>query len=350
MTQAPDLLPQSSQDERARIAAGRSRRFLALSLGIAGVLLAYAVRGTDWHEVMATVRSARGEYLVLACGIATVAYYTRALRWRILLGPENRCASLTVFWATMVGCLGNTLLPARAGEFIRVVALGNRLGISKAYILATVLIERVLDILALLVVVFFTVSAQGILPDGLVVAARAVALGGLACGVLLVMTPRLATFIRSVLLWLALPGNLGSRLWDVLAQFLQGMRVIQHPSTWITIAGLTTAIWLMDAAGSMIAARSIGLSLTLAQVLFLLAVLGLASAIPSTPGYIGIYQFVAVTVLVPGGLSKGVALLYVTLLQASNLLVVALWGTLGLSQLGLRQLWFSRAGRHIKAD
>ena len=71
--------------------------------------------------------------------------------------------------------------------------------------------------------------------------------------------------------------------------------------------------------------------------LLLLASLGLASAAPSTPGYVGIYQFVAVTVLAPFGFSRDAALAYIIAAQAVIYAVVIVWGALGLWALGFRR-------------
>jgi hypothetical protein len=70
----------------------------------------------------------------------------------------------------------------------------------------------------------------------------------------------------------------------------------------------------------------------LGQSLILLSALGLSSAIPSTPGYVGVYQFVAVTVLVPFGFSRAEALAFILISQVLNYLVVSFWGLIGLWQ------------------
>jgi uncharacterized membrane protein YbhN (UPF0104 family) len=68
------------------------------------------------------------------------------------------------------------------------------------------------------------------------------------------------------------------------------------------------------------------LNFTLTESFLLLAGLGLSSAIPSTPGYIGVYQFVAVIVLQPFGISDTSAVAFIVFLQVANMLMVAFWG------------------------
>jgi len=82
----------------------------------------------------------------------------------------------------------------------------------------------------------------------------------------------------------------------------------------------------------------LGLTLSLAQVMLFLVGLGLSSAIPSTPGYVGVYQFVAVTLLPLFGISKSQSLSYVLILQATSMVVVIVSGLIGLWRLGIRKL------------
>ena len=90
----------------------------------------------------------------------------------------------------------------------------------------------------------------------------------------------------------------------------------------------------MDALVAIEVAYALDLTLALSEALLLVAALALASAVPSTPGYIGIYQFVAVTVLAPFDFSQSEALAYIIAFQALAYSVVSVWGFLGLWQLG----------------
>jgi uncharacterized membrane protein YbhN (UPF0104 family) len=93
---------------------------------------------------------------------------------------------------------------------------------------------------------------------------------------------------------------------------------------------LTAVIWLVDAFANTVGVRIISQSLTISQALILLSALGLSSAIPSTPGYIGVYQFVAIAVLTPFGFSRANALAYILISQTLNYLLVSFWGLIGL--------------------
>ena len=93
---------------------------------------------------------------------------------------------------------------------------------------------------------------------------------------------------------------------------------------------MTAVIWTLDALGSVVAAKALGLSMPLSVAFLLIAGLGLASAVPSTPGYVGVYQFVAVSILVPFGFSRTNAIAYILFAQALSYALIGFWGALGL--------------------
>ena len=89
---------------------------LVFAFLLAGVLLYFTLRGLDWVAFGATITSGRYEFLLLTIPIASINFLIRAARWGIRwLALKKKFLSLSIFWANMVGYLGNTFLPARAG-------------------------------------------------------------------------------------------------------------------------------------------------------------------------------------------------------------------------------------------
>ena len=314
----------------------RSALLWACVLAVAGAALWSVGRRTSWPELWVTLRHARGGHLLLACAIFSLSYYLRGLRWRVLLAVEPALPVALVFWASMVGYLGNFYLPARAGEVLRSTLLGRRAGISPSYVLATALTERIADVAALAAISLLSVLALRGLPAWLSSAALlagALALLGLA-GLALASHYR-AGFVRFTGR-LPLPSRYRAGLAELADQFLLGLRAIHRPSRALLFAALTAAIWLGDGLASVVVAVGLSQSLSLLQAVLLLAALGVASTVPSTPGAVGVYQFVAVGLLPLFGYSPSSALAYILVAQACSYVVVTLWGGLG--------LWFLNAG------
>jgi len=309
---------------------------------LAAGALFLAFRGVNWNELLSSLQRARPRYIIAACSVLTVSYCMRGLRWRVLLSAEKLIAPGTVFWASMVGYLGNNYLPARAGEIIRSALLGRRAGISKSFVLATAITERVMDLIALVLISLVAAATLGGLPAWLISATKVSGLMAVAVFLLLYGASRSGGLYLKLLTWAPVPARLRSGLVNVTGQFLLGTRAILHPSRALSFAAMTVAIWLMDASAAILAARALALVLTLPQALVLLAALGLASALPSTPGALGIYQLVAVTILMPVGYSRDAALAYILVLQACSYAVVTLWGGVGVWRLAARDAGATR--------
>jgi hypothetical protein len=152
------------------------------------------------------------------------------------------------------------------------------------------------------------------------------ALGALAIAVL----PFLGSLGRAAIERAPLPDALRPRLIATMTHGLRGMRAFHDARRLSGFVGLTMIVWTLDAVGTVIGASSLGLRLPIAVAFLLMAGLGLGSALPSAPGYVGIYQFVAVTVLVPFGFSRTDAIAFILVAQALGYVVIGFWGALGL--------------------
>jgi uncharacterized protein (TIRG00374 family) len=304
-----------------------------ITIVLAAVLLFLAFRGIDWNEMLTTLQRAHPERLLVASAILTLSFFLRALRWRVLLSAERLIPPITVFWGTSVGYLGNSVLPARAGEIIRSVLIGRKANLSKSYVLATALTERITDAIFLVLIVLITLSTFADVPNWLQSASRAMALLGVGGFAVLLLAPRFEPFI--VRLLARLPEKFGAKATGITEHFLSGMRSLQNPGRALAFLGFTLVVWSVDVVMALQVASAFDLPMTATQALLLLAALGLASAAPSTPGYVGIYQFVAVTILTPFGYTQSEALVFILAFQAITYAVVLLWGLIGLWRLGL---------------
>ena len=115
-------------------------------------------------------------------------------------------------------------------------------------------------------------------------------------------------------------------------QILIGIRTFHDPGRLFRFLSLTMVIWFGDGIATIIGMKALGMSVSLPLALLLITGLGLGSALPSTPGYVGIYQFVAVSVLTPFGFSRTDAIAYILLAQALQYVVITFWGLIGFTQ------------------
>lgn len=232
----------------------------------------------------------------------------------------------------MAGYLANNLLPARAGELVRSYLISRGSPLSNTYVLTTALAERLANVIAL--VLWTSLILMGIHPQPAWMAglARSLALVAGAGAMAIAALPYSGGLLKAVLLRVPLPARLRRLLLDFSGQILQGLAAFHHWGRFLAFTLMTIAIWLGDAAGIMVGASGLGLRVTFPVAMLLLAGMGLGSALPSTPGYVGIYQFAGVTILTPFGVSRNGALAFTLVIQVIGYLVVLLFGLPGLAR------------------
>lgn len=308
-----------------------------IAIGLAVVLLYLSLRNVDWQEALATARQGRIEYLFVAAAALAFSYFIRSLRWRTLLSADRIIPPMITYWGIWVGYLGNSILPARAGELLRCVMIGRKTGINVGFALATTLTERIIDAGVLVLLALVSISTFEQVPESVVVAARTMAIIAFVgiSGVLIM--PIFERHIRAILAWilakLPIPAGIGEKLDAFVARFLTGMRALVNPRRAILFAVFTALAWAADVPVAYLVGQAFGMSLTVPQILLLLSSLGLASAAPSTPGYLGIYQAVSVAVLVPFGYTESTVIVFIFAFQIVSYLMVIIFGTLGLWRL-----------------
>jgi uncharacterized protein (TIRG00374 family) len=304
--------------------------YWVLSLGIAAVLLYYSLRGVDWSGVWTSLKRADPVGISAALGIMSIALVLRAMRWRVLLSTECEISRPDVFWATAAGYLGNNFLPARAGELVRTVMISRRTGLTKTFVLTTALGERVVDALALITIGAVVLLMLPTNPGWLSEAAQPLAIAGIVGVLAISLFPLFQTLWERVLRALPIPARYRERAEHLLHHGLQGLKSFHNPRRLAKYLVYTAAIWFLDGSIVVVGAQAIGITIAYPIAFLLIVGLGLSSALPSTPGYVGIYQFVAVQVLTPFGFTQNDAIAFILLFQGMTYVVFLLWGSLGL--------------------
>ncbi len=318
-----------------------SRWSLAVSIPLAAALFYWSARGVDWRNVWQVMVTARPAYLWGAAAVTCCSLFLRAVRWRVLLNAEARLGIGTVFRATMVGYLGNNFLPARAGEVLRSLLISRESELTNTYVLTTALSERLMDVIA--VVLAGSLALLGIhsKPAWLADLSHTMIFVAVAGAVCVAVLPHTGNLIEIILGRLPLPEGPRKFLLTTAGQVLLGLRAFHDWGRLTAFAALTVMVWSADGLGVIAGARALHLTVSFPVAMLLLTVMGLGSALPSTPGYVGIYQVAAVLVLGLGGIGRDQALAYSVMAQAVSYVVV--------TALGLPALYASRKALRAKA-
>ncbi len=330
------ILPEAKAGESST----GNRWLIIISVILAVLFLYLALRDMDWEIFFNTLKNAQYAFLPIIFLWSSASFLIRALRLRVLLTSEKEISIFNVFWANMAGYLGNSILPARAGEFVRAAYLSRQNSLSVSYALAVGLVERLMDLIALIVLGSLALSTTGIVSPVFQSALKGISILGLIGLAAIFILPYFGGLTRKLIMTFPLLKDTGRiKLDQFLQQFLVGLKSLHNFSRVMQFAGLTGLIWLMDAIGTVFLAYILKIPLLLQQAFVLLAALGLSSAIPSTPGYVGVYQFVAVNTLMPFGVLQADALAYILISQILGYIIIGFWGLLS----------FWQFNRHIAA-
>src|SRR3954447_5588797 len=323
-----------SELDETKTSSSKKALYWLIALALAAILLYFSLRGIDWPEVWRIVSRANLWYVLLALLISTFSLFLRAVRWRILLQAQAPVPVSTAFWATSAGYFGNNFLPARAGELVRTMMVSSATGLGKTFVLTTALTERLADAIALVLISSIVLLTLPFRPGWFDNAARPFAIVGFGGALAILIVPKLEKLWHAIVMRLPIPKAIGDKLAHTLTHVHVGLRAFHDWARLLGFLSLTMVIWFCDALGTLIGMHALGMSTTFPVALLLITGLGLGSALPSTPGYVGIYQFVAVGVLVPFGFSKTNAIAYILLAQALQYVYITFWGLIAFARSG----------------
>ena len=256
------------------------------------------VSQVDFQHLGAALRSADYLFLGLAAITQVSTHLVRAWRWQYLLAPVQSMRLQSLLSATAIGFLANMLLPAHAGEVVRAYVLKHKEGVSTATSLATIVVERVADLVSILVIFSVALGFTNVRSEMVPVAAHlrtgsyvsACLCMGLIGGLwfLKTKTVRLIQWLDNGLT--VLPPRWRQHLIAVLASFALGLQALNVGRQLIAVLVLSLLLWSVSAFSNVFVFYAFGSQLPFAAAFFMLAVQLLGTAIPSSPGFIGTYH------------------------------------------------------------
>jgi glycosyltransferase 2 family protein len=296
----------------------RTRVLIALvGVTISAVFLWLAVRDVDPEAVREALGNANIWLVLLASAVFMSGYLLQAIRWRKIASTPQM--SVRRFYEMALGGLAcNNVLPVRIGEVVRAGWLSREAPMPGGRALGTVALDRVCDVIAL--ALFLVVGIQAVpIPAWL----RNMVIG--AAGLLVLIVAALVfarLYTRSQGRDRRERGRIRRIVRDTI-DFL-GEPIGRHrAAVWLA---LSIAAWSIGAVGVFLVARSVGVALEPLEAVFIASALALGVAIPSSPGYIGTYQLIAVESLGLLDVEPSQALAFSILMHASWFVPTTLFG------------------------
>lgn len=297
---------------------------IAAGVVVSAVLLGVLLWTVDLHELGDSLKRARWEWMLLSVGLGLAGLWIRARRWRYLFPPGSDPPGLVP--AVMIGYMVNNVLPLRAGEIVRVYVVARRWRRGFWTTLATLVVERVLDSLAIVLILGILVLLIPVPAVFRWTAATLLAIdvGAVAALALLAVAPGVGRRLIGVLTrhW---PG-LDERLTRVFDRFVRGLDGIRTPAHLPPLIVWSALVWVAPALAAWTMLRALDLPLPLVVGWTVLAFVGMGVSIPSAPGYVGVFHYAAVLALEVFGVPRATALGYAILFHATQFIPVTLVG------------------------
>jgi uncharacterized protein (TIRG00374 family) len=262
------------------------------------------------------------------------------VRWSILLRPlTSDVTSGSLFPTVIMGYMANNVLPLRTGELVRSYIVRQQYGVRKTSVLATIAVERIFDgftmlgfMLVATAFVSFTSQLQHLAIIAFVV--FTVLLIGLF---LLTLGGDLIDRLLQLILG-PLPTRVADTVQRMTESFLGGLGVFRNRGDLVRVASYSLLAWLCEASMYYLIARGFGEvirdAMGIGATLMTTGVANMATLIPSSPGYIGQFEF-GVRLVLNGalGVPESQALAYAILVHAALYFPITAWGMV---------LWFRR--------
>jgi glycosyltransferase 2 family protein len=305
-----------------------------VGFAVSALAIYYLLQQVSIDELRQVLSRAQTLPIVLLVLTVIGSLVTRAARWQVFFLPDRRVRFGPLFGTLAISYMASTFLPLRAGELVRAVFLGRRESVSVPRVVGTILLEKLFDFLAIGVMLGLLIAATP-LPVVATVAGATIA-GFILIGFGFVVA--LAVWRAPTLRFLSsveqrLPFGLGQRLRleHAARQFAQGTDSLREGRLWVLLLMWTTITWLCAICSTWAGLAAVDLQLGWPALLFLIVLTSTGQAVPSSPGYVGVYHATASFALMAFGVDAASALACAVLIHAfsyATLVVaglVALW-------------------------
>jgi len=334
------------------------KKKIAISLGLGTIIsllsLYFALRNVPFDGLWNYLKSIDYFWILPSSGIVLLGFGLRALRWQMILATSGKVEFWTAYHPLIIGFAINCILPGRVGEIARPVILSQKKEIAFTTGLATVAAERVLDICIL--IVLFALVLLRVQPDpnfvmrfGELELSQAV-LEGIAadmlklcvlllCGIVLISIERTRKISYAIIDWI--PKQLtffGPRIYTIIVKlsqagkkiidnFATGFALIKNPKMLIFCLTTSIIIWLVNALSFYIFTLGCeGIELSFIKVFTMMVIICFFVALPSVPGYWGIWEAGGVFALSLFGVGSDEAAGYTLASHAIQILPVIMVG------------------------
>lgn len=313
------------------------RKVLQYGIGlvVTGVALWLTLRGLEWGELRESFARIDYFWVVLAVVNSVLTVYILGFRWRLLLREKKEIPLGYLFQLNIISQYVNIIVPGRFGELAKAWLPAKRYEMSGSYVLGTVLIERMFEFFAwviLWVTVPMFIAFRGKLKG---YSATLIACGVIIVLIILVVLKR--EMVRRWILFFAriLPAKLRQRVVNFLDRGMEPFAQLKSKRTILMLSLYTGVIILLSSLSNYLLFKAFGLDLPFLAALIVLLMIWFGHVPPSTPGRIGIFEYVVIAGLSIYGISHNEAFSYGVMLHLVSYLPKLILGFIFMGNMNL---------------
>lgn len=274
-----------------------------IGIGISVLLLWIALRDVPFTHVIDALRTSDLALWLLCTVASQLIFPLRARRWRTILDPvAPRLPFMPLWRATAIGMMANNVLPARAGELVRVFALvRERRDVPWSAALASLAVDRVFDGLCVVLLLVIAMLAPDF-PTNFVIQGRSVqSIALLMAAIVIVVFAGLFAVAQwphaMESLALRITGAILPRLRDRVGALVHalaaGLAVVRQPASFLATFTWALLHWLMNALAFWFGFRAVGIDAPFTAALFVQGIIAIGVSVPSSAGFVGVFEYAA---------------------------------------------------------
>jgi len=318
---------------------GLTKAVVGILISLGGLYLGF--RKFDGPTFLLSLRQTDLRIFGLSMLVMVMMVILRAWRWRYLLAPLQAVSTYRLFTMEMIGFFGNNVFPMRMGEILRAYALSQKVGLSGAAVLGTIVVERLFDSVVFVIILAGTALIAPRMPDWVRLSAVLATLTIFIFGILLYISQLKREKWKNYLNH-KLHMQTNHRIGKLVHNLWQGLSTLRRTPHRSILVLLSFLIWGVCIFNTWLSGAALGINFRMPELLLLFFVTSAVISVPAAPGYVGTYHAATIGILVYLGYALSTAQALAVILHAVGYISLTL---IGLCYFLLNQFSFRETSR-----
>ncbi len=307
------------------------KSYIQIAVGIlVSVFSVYFIlRSVDFNALLESIKNLNITLVIIHVFIVGSVLSLRAIRWSFFIPVDKKIRKRSIIAATYIGYMANNVLPAKLGEVVRTYVLAEKEDIKKSTIFASVVSERLADLITSVVMLSLAVLFVKNIPEQIyyaIVIVSAISIIGVGFLVFLSLKQELALKIIGFFLKF-LPRIIAEKIESFLSSFINGIGIKKGKRSIFMIVFYTVAYWSLNIFASWILLRAYSIfNLSFTDTMFVVVITGFGFAIPSAPTGIGPIEAATIFALTTLAINYDVAVSYAIVSHVITIIVITALG------------------------